>query len=498
MLKFDSVALLPILLKNAVRNPDRTAIITPEVQISHTTLTERIQEIADWLIDQGFNPDEITAVTVPDEVAHIEITLALLCLGTPNISIGSFETQDNRTRIIDRLEISQTISPPDLPLHYSTAKDTQRLYPPANYSPSGSAHNRMMSQLLREEDEVIILSTSGTTGVPKIFGMSMARMMRVVGTTADNPSQRCVLRSSSVEHHSSRLQRIFSLFAGQTAAILQPVTADVLASFCTSAGVTEIHAGTYKLASLLSASPIPAHRLPVGVRIHSGGSRVPGSLRAAVMEQLTPNLYISFATSEVGVVSIAKPDEHTDWPEGVGHPLPGVEVELRAPDGTVVPRGTDGELWVRKHGIPGKGTVAQPDWVSTGDLLSWPEDGPLIFHARTDAMMILNGINIFPSLIEDVLTAHPAVSEAVTYPIPSAVHGQIPVAVVVLQPDATTSIAELMRHASNELGLQAPRRISIVEEIPRTELGKPLTHPSEIKGGYYPRLSHKNFTGFSD
>ena len=161
-------------------------------------------------------------------------------------------------------------------------------------------------------------------------------------------------------------------------------------------------------------------------------------------------------------------------PKVVGYPLPGVEVQLRGPDGELVPRGEAGELWLRKRGVPGQGSADTPGWVSTGDLLSWPERGPLVFHSRTDDMMIMNGINIFPGPIEDTLTAHPAISEAVAYPVSSAVHGQVPVVAVVLQSDAVISESKLMRYARDHLGLKAPRRINIVEVIPRTAQGKPL------------------------
>ena len=62
-------------------------------------------------------------------------------------------------------------------------------------------------------------------------------------------------------------------------------------------------------------------------------------------------------------------------------------------------------------------------WFYPQDLRSRIQDGPLVFHGRVDDMMILNGINIFPAAIEDVLEGHPDVREAVAYPVKSRVHG---------------------------------------------------------------------------
>jgi acyl-CoA synthetase (AMP-forming)/AMP-acid ligase II len=88
-------------------------------------------------------------------------------------------------------------------------------------------------------------------------------------------------------------------------------------------------------------------------------------------------------------------------------------------------------------------------------------------------MMILNGINIFPGPIEDALMACKGVREAVAFPVHSAVHGQIPVAGVVLEPDANLQASDLLARLRGLLGVRAPRQIRILDTIPRTALGKP-------------------------
>ena len=89
--------------------------------------------------------------------------------------------------------------------------------------------------------------------------------------------------------------------------------------------------------------------------------------------------------------------------------------------------------------------------------------------------MILNGLNIFPSAIEDTLESHPAVKEAVAYAIKSRVHGEIPVAAVVLNdPSTPTEAPALLNHCRHALGIRAPRQIIVVDRIPRNAAGKPL------------------------
>ena len=137
---------------------------------------------------------------------------------------------------------------------------------------------------------------------------------------------------------------------------------------------------------------------------------------------------------------------------------------------------------MRKGGVP-KDYVAesgayrnfQSGWFYPSDLVSLKPGEPLIFHGRADDVMILNGINIFPSAIEDTLENHPDVKEAVAYAIKSRVHGEIPVAAVVLNDVAGNSdTANLLHHCRQALGIRAPRQIIAVDRIPRNAAGKPL------------------------
>ena len=100
---------------------------------------------------------------------------------------------------------------------------------------------------------------------------------------------------------------------------------------------------------------------------------------------------------------------------------------------------------------------------------------PLIFHGRADDVMILNGVNIFPSAIEDSLESHPDAKEALAYAITFRVHGEIPAAAVFLKDTATErDAAHLLDHYRQTLGIRAPRQIVVVDVISRNSRGKPL------------------------
>ena len=113
-------------------------------------------------------------------------------------------------------------------------------------------------------------------------------------------------------------------------------------------------------------------------------------------------------------------------------------------------------------------------WFIPGDVGRFTPDGHLIYCGRSDNMMIFNGINIFPIEIEQCLLNHPDVADVVAMPTRHAMHQDVPIAIVVLHKNAKTTEQQLRRFAAKNLGPKQPRRILLVDDIPRNQQGKPL------------------------
>jgi long-chain acyl-CoA synthetase len=124
-------------------------------------------------------------------------------------------------------------------------------------------------------------------------------------------------------------------------------------------------------------------------------------------------------------------------------------------------------------------------WFWSGDMGFLRSDGQLVINGRADDMMILNGVNIFPVEIERVLERHPAVLIAAALPIPSKVHGQIPVAAVELREGHAIGSVELQSYAREHLALRAPRRVLIMVALPRNSQGKIMRR--EIAQAFQPK-----------
>jgi len=162
-----------------------------------------------------------------------------------------------------------------------------------------------------------------------------------------------------------------------------------------------------------------------------------------------------------------------------GTPLPGVEVRI----------GDDGEISIRSATIArGRrehdGTViplADADgWLATGDVGRWANDGRLQVDGRRDDLIITGGENVWPGPVEDALRTHPAVADALVVGEPDPDWGQRVVAVVVPADPADPPTLDVLRtHAKDTLPPHAaPRELRLVNEIPRTALGKPVRTPA--------------------
>ena len=467
--------------EHARRQPHEAAIIRDHSRLTYDALLERVTSCAGWLLGEGLAPGEVTGLCIRDEIEHLVCAMALICMGTPQMSLGAHELGTTKRSLAQKVGIGQLVAD-----QADDWMDSLKVIPFGNSYGAARTRNPRPDNLVFDKfglDSVALYrNTSGSTDVPKTFEVSLRRLLSAASSSANDPRERRTLRTGSIEFDAHRFQRIASLVAGNTCVFVSDVNLPDIVSVCESAEISMIQMGAPRLASLLRAQMGGYRRLPSFTNISMGGSRVPGPLRSRIKEALTDNLWIQYATSEVGTISVASPDQHDRFPEGIGFPIEGIHVEIVGQDGNLLAPGEIGQIRVRKHAMA-SGYVSEAGaissfrdgWFYPRDLVSRAPGEPMIFHGRADDVMILNGINIFPAAIEDTLEGHADVQEAVAFAVESRIHGQIPVAAVVLSANAEgRDVLHLMNHCRERLGMRGPRQILAVKSIPRSAVGKPL------------------------
>ncbi|WP_020179850.1 fatty acid--CoA ligase family protein [Methylopila sp. M107] len=470
----DTIDIFAILSGRAASAPDAPALMFEHDVTSFGAFVEQVDRMIGLICREGLAPGMTVGVSVGDQALHLAAAFALLSLGAPHVCLPAHEPDAALRVIAGRLGIAMVLR--DRPTPWAEGIATVDIsFDAVKGAPSGAASARRVVP----GDVSAYVKTSGSTDVPKLFGVSYARALEAGASYAAEPLERRVMRTSSTDFDSSRGYRIHALLAGLPA-VFAPRDLRRIGAVCAQFDVTQIHIGTYRLASLL-ADGGALDPLPPVTTIFTGGSRVPASMRAAVVDRLTEKLFVSYATSEVGRISTARPEEHAAHPEGVGFPEPDVAVEILDEDGAPAAPGEIGTIRVRKAFAPrayvGRADAAQfrDGWFHPNDRMSRSNGGPLIYHGRADDVMLLNGIKVSGSAIEDALSGLPQVREAVAFPLASRLHGEIPAAAVVLHDSAERRDgADILAECRRLLGVRAPRRILVVEKIPRTPTGKPI------------------------
>jgi long-chain acyl-CoA synthetase len=164
--------------------------------------------------------------------------------------------------------------------------------------------------------------------------------------------------------------------------------------------------------------------------------------------------------------------------DALGLPLPGYKLRVVDERGEDVPAGGEGELWVKGPGVlkgyhrdpeATAGALTEDGWLKTGDLARRGPMGTVLFAGRRKDVIKHGGYSVYAVEVQRTLEQHPAVAEAAVLGLPDEGKGEIPAAVVRRKEGRKISEAELVDWAKAQLsGYKVPRRIVIVDELPRT------------------------------
>jgi fatty-acyl-CoA synthase len=212
--------------------------------------------------------------------------------------------------------------------------------------------------------------------------------------------------------------------------------------------------------------------------VAASGSALPGDLAVAWMDAFGDNLYNTYGSTEVSLVSIATPDDMRALPGTAGRPVVSTRLVLVDDDGNEVPTGSTGRIFAGNsmlfEGYTGGGNKEVRDGLmSTGDVGRFDEAGRLLVEGRDDEMIVSGGENVFPQEVEDCLVGHPAVEEAAAIGVDDEEFGRRLRAFVATSGDVTED--DLKQHVKAHLArYKVPREIVFLDELPRNATGKIL------------------------
>ncbi|MGQ0625273.1 MAG: AMP-binding protein [Sporichthyaceae bacterium] len=190
-------------------------------------------------------------------------------------------------------------------------------------------------------------------------------------------------------------------------------------------------------------------------------------------------LWESYGASEVGTTCMIGAADWLTRPGSVGRAVPPFEALVLDTEDKPVSAGVEGRLFFRDTSGHGIRYVDGPEGVRGGELFTLGEigimdgQGYVWITDRASDLVVSGGVNIYPAEAEAVLAEHPDVVEVACIAVPHPDLGEQLVAFVVRAPGGTSSTEDLLAHCRSRLSLfKCPRRMTLIDELPRTPVGK--------------------------
>lgn len=335
---------------------------------------------------------------------------------------------------------------------------------------------------LRGGDLAQILYTSGTAGRPK--GVTATHANLAFGYQLA-PSRRTFEHSEYFVHAfpiggtAAQVMLLKALVVHPSAIVIAGFDADVYCATIEKYGVGTAFLVPAMAIELLNSKAYERHDLSSVVVLSSSGSALPSSVAqslARVFADATVfNVYTSTEAMPAWVTMMLDPER----PDSVGLPLGSTGIEIRSDDGTALPEGEVGEVWLRCPMAPrsyfgdAEATAAtfQDGWVRMGDVGRMDEDGHLYLLDRESDVVQSGAMRISTTEIEAALYEHPNVKEAAALGVPHAVMGSMIAAVVVLTEEgALHDVRAFLRERL--AAYKVPVRWETADRLPRNQMGK--------------------------
>ena len=312
-----------------------------------------------------------------------------------------------------------------------------------------------------DDDVAVVVSTSGTTGVPKGAMLTASALTASADATHRRLGGPGAWLLALPAYHVAGLQVLVRSVVADTTPVVVSAGFDgaELASAVAALGPGR------KYASLVAAQLDKALR-------DRGAAAVLASLDAVLIGggPMPHGVAERAAAAGVSVVRTYGMSETAGGCVYDGVPLDGVQV--RIDDGRIVLGGATLAKGYRNPVQPDP--FAEPGWFRTDDIGTVDDSGVLRVLGRVDDAISTGGLTVLPQLVEAALATHPAVAESAVFGVADERLGQRVVAAVVVAPGfEAPTLGELRTHVAATLpSTAAPREIHVVDELPRRGIGK--------------------------
>ncbi|MCC7299835.1 MAG: long-chain fatty acid--CoA ligase [Verrucomicrobia bacterium] len=483
----------------AARFADKPAVVDLHQPLSYAELDALSDRIASGLLARGVQSGNHIGLYGLNSSTFVALYLGIQKAGATVVPINLMLNPEEVAWILNDAEVTMLVYFD----HFAPAVSSIRANLPnigtficVGQNPANSADQLFESLLQSEiknlpsaidpETLAVIIYTSGTTGHPK------GAMLTHRNIVSDALCAAKALKPRAIEERFLVVLPMFHAFAAMAGIVipllngcsLVPVpkfepalTADLIEK----TGAT-IFLGVPSMYNLLLRLPerhtAQIQKLRFCV---SGGAAMPMEIMQQFEKRFGVLIYEGDGPTECSPVTCVNPIEGLRKPQSVGPAVPGVEMKIADEHGNELPHGTVGEICVRGPNVM-KGYWKQPEetvksffgeWFRTGDLGTEDDDHYFYIVDRIKDMVIVNGMNVYPRVVEEVLYRHEAVREVAVIGQPHKLHGEVPVAYIALKDGFQCSENDVRSFCLKHLGRhEIPKKVTFLSNLPKNAAGK--------------------------
>lgn len=456
----------------AERGDDVALVFLTENGASETfgwrTLEERSNQIARGLAAEGMGVGSRVGIKLRNSPEHLLVALATWKVGAVPVPVRWDLPDWELDRILSVLDPALVVEPDAACLVGTADASTDPL--PDVMSPHASG-----------------VMSSGSTGSPKVIlrlvpglyipGSSSNQLVEAYGELG----QQLVLVPAPL-YHSNGFMALGNLLGGDQLLLLQRFDAGLLLEAIETHGVTGMVATTVMLQRLARHESFDVVDLSSLDWVMHGAAPLPDWLARRWIDRIgQDHFFVCYGSSEGAGATFARGDEYLEHPGTVGRGAMNTALKILGDDGEELPAGEVGHIYMKaEYGVLSTYVgdvpaipVTDDGYATVGDLGSVDDDGYLYLADRRVDMIVTGGANVFPAEVEEALSEHERVADAVVIGLADPEWGRRVHAVIQLEQGADLTADALKAFAAERLaGYKVPKTIEFIDAMPRSEAFK--------------------------